>query len=160
MSFFQLRKEKGILKLKNKKTEFFFFIFCLFFSTDLFAKKLYFGTVTRVVDGDTIIVEKNRIRLLNVDTEECVHPKKYKNTQFGCKTSSYVKSLLTGKRVRLECKKKRGYYKRKLCFVFLGDEMVNLKLIREGYSRYYQKYGKAGKYHKEFLKAEKQAFGD
>ena len=141
--FKKLFKNLNLTAINHKYILCFFFI--LSFTFDLCAKNnSYFAVVKRVVDGDTIIIENDRIRLLNVDTEECVHPKKDKNTAFGCKTSNYVKKLLTGKKVRLECKKKRGYFKRKLCFVFLRKENINLRLIKEGWSKYYRKYGDAG----------------
>mgnify|MGYP005733608703 CR=1 FL=1 len=50
-----------------------------------------YAKLIRVVDGDTIVVnykgKEDRVRLLCVDTEESVHPKKDRNTEFGRKTS-------------------------------------------------------------------------
>ena len=68
------------------------------FSTHGRAKETVIGKrIQRVVDGDTVIVSGRRIRLLNVDTEESVHPDPSRNTAFGRKTSRAVKKAIEGK---------------------------------------------------------------
>ena len=90
--------------------------------------------VVRVVDGDTIDInyrgKKERIRLLNVDTPESVHPYKTRNTQLGKQASDYTKKRLSGKFVSLEFEeKKRGKYGRLLAYVILDKKNFNLELV-------------------------------
>ena len=63
------------------------------------------GTVTRVVDGDTIVVSIDRrsekVRLIGVDTPETVHPSKPVE-YFGKEASVFTKRMVEGKQVRLE----------------------------------------------------------
>jgi micrococcal nuclease len=119
--------------------------------------------VTRVVDGDTIVINYNgkyeKVRLLCVDTPESVHPDKKQNIPMGKVASKYAQKKLTGKYVNLEfeIKKLRGYYGRLLAYVFVDGQNLNLDLIRQGLSPYYTKYGKSQKYDSEFRAAEKQA---
>ena len=119
--------------------------------------------VLKVIDGDTIDVlyerQKDRVRFLCVNTEESVHPDRKQNTEFGRKTSKYVKEHLSGKRVTLEFEgvRKRGNYGRLLAYVFLDGENINLRLVREGWSAYYTKYGRSIRYDKEFQEAEQTA---
>ncbi len=117
------------------------------------------GIVNRVIDGDTIIVKNMRVRLLNVDTEESVHPTR-RNTEFGRITSAHVRQELTGKEVQLECHG-QDVYGRSLCYVFikswLGQKLYNVELVQDGWSKYYTKYGISQNYHSEFTRAEKQA---
>ncbi|GAB4079947.1 hypothetical protein GCU67_00835 [Modestobacter muralis] len=95
------------------------------------------ATVTGVVDGDTIDVlykgEVDRVRLLNVNTPETVDPDKPVECM-GPEASDYLKSRLpAGTEVRLERDKEtKDGYGRYLAAVFLGDELVNAEIARQG----------------------------
>lgn len=133
--------------------------FTLFLPTLAMADKY---PVVKVVDGDTIDViyegKEERVRMLNVDTPESVHPQAYRNTPAGKKASDYTKKRLAGKKVDLEFQgRKRGKFKRLLAYVIVDGENFSLELIRVGHSYYYTKYGKSEKHHTQFLAAEKQA---
>jgi len=105
--------------------------------------------VTRVVDGDTIILEKDeRVRLIGIDTPEVHHsPKLYRDShrsgkdietikRMGKRASKFVRRLLEGKRVRLEFDvEKCDRYGRLLAYVYLADgTFANAKIIKEGYA--------------------------
>ena len=99
--------------------------------------------VTYVIDGDTIVVTKpgktEKVRLIGVDTPETVDPRKPVQC-FGKEASAFPKSLLTGKSVRLErdpTQDDRDKYGRLLRYVYLGDTLVNEKIIAEGYGYEY-----------------------
>ena len=118
--------------------------------------------VLRVIDGDTIDIhygeKKERIRLLNVDTPESVHPDKTRNTSLGKQASDYTKKRLAGKFVSLEFDgKKRGKYGRLLAYVILDNTNFNLELVQNGWSPYYTKYGESKRYHEKFRLAQEQA---
>jgi len=118
--------------------------------------------VIRVVDGDTIAIlykgKTEKIRLLNVDTPESVHPNRSRNTLLGKKASNYTRSRLSGKRVSLEFEgRKRGKYGRLLAYVILDNENFNLELVKEGWSPYYTKYGTSPSYHAQFTRAQSEA---
>jgi len=118
--------------------------------------------VVRVVDGDTIDIyykgKKERIRLLNVDTPESVHPDKNRNTRLGRQASDYTKTRLSSKYVSLEFdEKERGRYGRLLAYVIIGNRNFNLELVQKGWSPYYTKYGKSKKYHDQFILAQGHA---
>lgn len=96
-------------------------------------------TVLSVVDGDTFKVEINgkqeSVRLIGVDTPETVHPSK-EVQPYGPQASAYTKQRLTGQQVRLEFDAaERDQYGRLLAYAWLGDEMYNATLIREGYAQ-------------------------
>ena len=96
--------------------------------------------VIKVVDGDTIQIrfngKKERLRLIGIDTPESVHSDETKNTENGKLASEYTKQLLTGKFVKLEFDvEERDQYGRLLAYVYLDGEMINKKLIKDGYAQ-------------------------
>lgn len=118
--------------------------------------------VTRVVDGDTIVVHVNgvdeKIRLTGVDTPESVHPDKTKNVPYGKVSSDYVKDLLSGKKVYLEYDvSKTDRYGRILAYVYLEDGVMLNKLLLEEGQGVLLTVPPNVKYADEFVKAEKQA---
>jgi len=93
--------------------------------------------VSRVVDGDTFVIEGNlKVRLIGVDTPESVKP----NTPvqpFGKEASNYTRKMLERKKVRLEKDiSDTDKYGRLLRYVYLEDgTFYNELLVKEGYAR-------------------------
>ncbi|MDM8328645.1 thermonuclease family protein [Staphylococcus felis] len=95
--------------------------------------------VKRVIDGDTIVIDKNgedeKVRLIGVDTPETVKP----NTPvqpYGKAASDYTKKHLTNQHVRLEYdREEKDRYGRTLAYVWLGNDMFNVMLAEEGLAR-------------------------
>lgn len=120
-------------------------------------------TVTRVVDGDTIIVSINgtteKVRLIGVDTPETVDPRKPVQC-FGNEASAFTKSLLTDESVHFESDPTQGdrdKYGRLLRYVFLSDgTLVNQQIIALGYGHEYT-YRIPYKYQAKFKAAERIA---
>ncbi len=105
------------------------------------------ATVTRVVDGDTLVVDiagqVERVRLIGVDTPETVHPNKPVE-YFGKEASAFTKRMVEGETVRLESDPQnpnRDRYNRLLRYVYLPDgTCLNAEIIRQGYGFAYVKY--------------------
>ncbi len=95
--------------------------------------------VDRVVDGDTIRVSgcpEDRVRFLLIDTPEITNPVEC----YGEEAKRYVEERLPkGSRVRLEGGVlDKDQFGRSLRFVWLGDELLNETLVREGYGVRYR----------------------
>lgn len=117
-------------------------------------------TVTRVIDGDTIVVDLNgneeRVRLIGVDTPETVHPE-LGEQPFGREASNYTKSRLEGKEIRLEFDvQERDQYGRLLAYIWVGNEHFNATLLKEGYA-VLSTWPPNVKYVDEFTKLQAQA---
>src|SRR5438128_5228314 len=75
------------------------------------------GRVTRVVDGDTIIVGDERVRLIGVDTPETKKPGTPVQC-FGKKATAFTKRLVEHRKVTLERDaEERDRYGRLLAYV-------------------------------------------
>lgn len=94
--------------------------------------------VTRVVDGDTIVVEiegqEYRVRYIGIDTPETVDPRRPVGC-FGKEASDRNRQLVDGKVVGLEKDvSETDSFGRLLHYVWVGDQMVNATLVEEGYA--------------------------
>lgn len=105
--------------------------------------------VTRVVDGDTLLLENNeRVRLIGIDTPEMHGSDKLKRDsqrsgqdaaaikELGIQSYEFTKKLVEGKRVRLEFDvDKFDKYNRLLAYVYLSDgTFVNAEIVEQGYA--------------------------
>lgn len=95
--------------------------------------------VLRVVDGDTIEIDyhgdKEKVRLIGVDTPESVHPDAEKNTDYGKIAAEFTKEQLEGQLVALEFDvEPRDKYGRLLAYVYLDGEMFNSTLLLQGHA--------------------------
>jgi micrococcal nuclease len=107
--------------------------------------------VTKIIDGDTIVVEGGySVRILGIDADEsgypCYQPAK-----------SRLEELILNKKVRLEKNvTDLDQYKRCLRYVFLDDQNIGLELVKEGLAiaRFYEP---DLKYKEEISLAEKEA---
>jgi micrococcal nuclease len=112
----------------------------------------------RVIDGDTFVLENGeRVRLIGVDTPETAHPSK-EIEPFAEEASEFAKSMLEGKKVRLEFDvRKRDRYGRLLAYVYLQDgTFVNAELVRQGYA-HAATYPPNVRHAEEFRQWEKEA---
>ncbi|MEG3858938.1 thermonuclease family protein [Microcoleus sp. herbarium12] len=132
--------------------------------------------VTHVVDGDTIKISINgkteSLRLICVDTEESYSSTSKPVTAAGRAASEMAKKYFcaadgklaeidiefdTDDPVEVALNKHRDNYGRLLCYVYKDGENYNLKLIQEGWSPYFMKYGRSRLYHRQMTEAESAA---
>lgn len=100
--------------------------------------------VDYVIDGDTIIILKDdkriHVRLIGIDTPESVSHEESENSEYGEIASEYTRSMLEDAEVYLEYdEEKEDQYGRTLAYVYLINvdnelEMLNLKLVEDGYA--------------------------
>jgi len=95
------------------------------------------GTVTRVVDGDTVYVRfRDReldVRLIGIDTPE-VDPSIGVDC-YGDEASAFTERELDGRRVNLEFDVERhDRYGRVLAYIWLAGDLFNERLVNEGYA--------------------------
>jgi micrococcal nuclease len=100
------------------------------------------GTVTRVIDGDTIEVEgAGRVRLIGVDAPE-LGDRRPQVADFARRARDYATLALLGEVVRLEPgAQPLDRYGRALAYVHLADgTLFNGAIIRDGYAFVYARF--------------------
>lgn len=132
--------------------------------------------ITKVVDGDSIKISLNNktesLRLICVDTEESHSGGSKPVTTAGKAASEMAKKYFatadgglatvdiefdTDDPIEIAVEKHRDNYGRLLCYVHKDGENYNLKLIAEGWSPYFVKYGRSRLYHRQMTEAESAA---
>ena len=91
-----------------------------------------YARVTFVVDGDTVeLTDGRRVRYIGVNTPETGQP-------YAVNAKALNESLVTGQEVWLETDtQENDVYGRLLAYVWVGDALVNLELVRQGYANAY-----------------------
>ncbi len=107
------------------------------------------NTLVRVVDGDTIELEDNKVvRLLGINTPE-------KNMPYSELGKNFLQQFV-GKTIYTQRDKEdTDKYGRKLRYIFYEDRLLNLEIIENGFANAYMTKGLI--YEQEFLNAENQA---
>ena len=95
----------------------------------------------RVVDGDTIVIDGEHVRLEGIDSPEKDQTCTAYGQQWSCglTAAEWLKEYLRGRQV--DCVgHARDRYARLLAVCYAGGENVNERLVREGWALDYRKY--------------------
>ncbi|PIN94538.1 hypothetical protein COU53_03250 [Candidatus Pacearchaeota archaeon CG10_big_fil_rev_8_21_14_0_10_30_48] len=103
--------------------------------------------VTKIIDGDTVIVQGGEtIRLLGIDCDE-----RGKECYTGAKNR--IEEILLNQEVILEKESEdKDIYGRSLRYIFLNGENINSKMVKEGYC--VARFPQESKYKKEIVEVE------
>jgi endonuclease YncB( thermonuclease family) len=94
-----------------------------------------------VIDGDTLVVAGERIRLEGIDAPELRQDCTAYGQQWACGRTSpeWLKEYLHGRQV--ECVgHARDRYRRLLAVCYVGGEDLNERLVREGWALNFRRY--------------------
>jgi micrococcal nuclease len=113
--------------------------------------------VVFVADGDTVRVVREGarewVRLLRIDTPE-------RDERGYREARDALAAMVGGQSVNLVFEKpgfpERDAYGRLLAYVFHGGRNVNIEMVRQGWSRFWMRYGE-GRFSAGFRRAEKEA---
>ena len=120
------------------------FFFILLINTLAFSKVLNASSSLKIIDGDTIILNSEKIRFYGIDTPEM------KQT---C-TDNYGHTYLCGVKAKLELekiigsrkvsciKKTKDRYKRSISICYVDKNDINSLMVKRGWALAYRKYSK------------------
>lgn len=131
-----------------------------YFSTELLSNNSIISGNAKIIDGDSIIITNNEIRLQDIDAPE-YDQKCYDlmNLEYNCglDAKNYLKNLTYAKEVI--CKiSGRDFYERFLatCYLSENDININREIVKSGHA---VKYGSLSKYYQEELYAKTKKLG-
>ena len=122
----------------------------------LFCSNISLANSLRVVDGDTIILNGEKIRFLGIDTPELKQTCLQGNEEVGC--GMFAKMLLVkkiGNNTPICIGKEKDFYKRTLAECFVNGKSLSKFLVRSGYAFAYRKYSTKFIKDEDFAKANK-----
>ena len=125
-------------------------VLCLLWCNISFAENL------KVIDGDTIVLNGEKIRFSGIDTPELKQTCIYKNQEVIC--GVFAKMLLIekiGNKTPVCISEGKDIYKRTLAECFINGESLSSFLVRRGYAFAYRKYSKKFVEDEEFARANK-----
>jgi micrococcal nuclease len=122
---------------KNKKIILLFLIISiclvfLFFLKNKQEPNLTSVLVTKIIDGDTIEIQRNqKIRLIGIDTPESG------NCYFD-ESKNFLSNLILNKQIKLEIDvSETDKYQRLLRYIYLDNILINDYLVSQGYAKIY-----------------------
>jgi endonuclease YncB( thermonuclease family) len=133
----------------------FFLIILLSFNIKVMAGEIYGFPV--IIDGDTIKISNNKIRLHGIDAPEkkqkCTKNKKKYNC--GVFATLALTKKIGKKLVKCLTQKKKDRYNRFIGICFVEHEDLNKWMVRNGYAVAYKRYSKDYILDEEFAKTNK-----
>ena len=104
------------------------------------------GVVGRVIDGDTLVIGNQSVRLLGINSPE-------RGEKYYEEAKKFLENAVLNKTVELEFgRDKYDLYKRKLAYIYYDNRNVNLEIVKEGYANFYFLSGK-DKHYNDFSEA-------
>ena len=99
------------------------------------AASTFTGRVERVIDGDTIVVGTNIVRLAEIDAPEMKTPQ-------GPASKVALSHMILHKQVTVTWSR-RGRYRRIIGQTYLDGEWINLWLVEQGWARQFKRYSRS-----------------
>lgn len=150
----------GIFRCLKLQSFIAFLMTCLFLTvcfSGTRSDEIYSG-IPHIIDGDTLIVEGERVRLHGIDAPEqkqsCSDEKK--NWACGRAATDTLARVTSGKVIKCHGKK-RDKYKRLIAVCFLQEINLNAYMVNKGWALAYRRYSK--EYISEELEAKSRLSG-
>ncbi len=112
---------------------------CLSGFSTAFGDETVSGKVTRIIDGDSILVTDSKyveyeVQLEGIDAPEI-------KQDFGKESTEGLSKLLKDKTVRITWKSKDNF-ERPLAQIYDGDKHINMEMIKSGMAWHFKRYNK------------------
>ena len=117
------------------------------------------GSSLKIIDGDTIILNSEKIRFYGIDTPEIKQTCTNNNGQSyscGVKATLELKKIIGSRKVSC-IKKTKDRYKRSISICYVDGKDINSLMVKKGWALAYRKYSK--KYEKDEVIAKSNKAG-
>ena len=116
----------------------------LFINTFVLSTLVNANSYIRIIDGDTIILNSEKIRFYGIDTPELKQTCTDNNGHSylcGIKATLELKKIIGSKKVSC-IKKTKDRYKRSISICFVDGNDINSLMVKKGWALAYRKYSK------------------
>ena len=116
----------------------------LIINTLAFSKVLNASSSLKIIDGDTIILNSEKIRFYGIDTPEIKQTctDKYGHTYLcGVKAKLELEKIIGSRKVSC-IKKTKDRYKRSISICYVDENDINSLMVKRGWALAYRKYSK------------------
>ena len=120
------------------------FFLVLLINTLAFSKILNASSSLKIIDGDTIILNSEKIRFYGIDTPEIKQTCTNNNGQSylcGVKATLELKKIIGSRKVSC-IKKTKDRYKRSISICYVDGKDINSLMVKQGWALAYRKYSK------------------
>ena len=120
---------------------YFIFLLIKIFSISTF---VYAGSSLKIIDGDTIILNSEKIRFYGIDTPEIkqnCRDNKGEIYSCGVRATLELKKIIGSKKVSC-IKKTKDRYKRSISICYVNGNDINSLMVKTGWALAYRKYSK------------------
>ena len=120
------------------------FFLVLIINTLGFQKVLNASSSLKIIDGDTIILNSEKIRFYGIDTPEIKQTCTNNNGQSyscGVKATLELKKIIGSRKVSC-IKKTKDRYKRSISICYVDGKDINSLMVKKGWALAYRKYSK------------------
>ena len=120
------------------------FFLVLIINTLAFPKVLNASSSLKIIDGDTIILNSEKIRLYGIDTPEIKQTctDNYGHTYLcGVKAKLELENIIGSRKVSC-IKKTKDRYKRSISICYVDENDINSLMVKSGWALAYRKYSK------------------
>ena len=131
-----------------------FLLFIIFFNFSVFSKTIY--GIANVVDGDTLHIEKNKIRLYGIDAPEIDQTCTINDKVWHCglESTAALKKLVLNNNISCVVSD-IDKYKRYIAECFINNKNINKFMVRNGWAIAYRYYSLDYIVEEEFAKNSK-----
>ena len=115
------------------------------------------GSSLKIIDGDTIILNSEKIRFYGIDTPEIKQTCTNNNEQSyscGVKATLELKKIIGSRKVSC-IKKTKDRYKRSISICYVDGKDINSLMVKKGWALAYRKYSKKYVKDEDIAKANK-----
>ncbi|MBR2137420.1 MAG: thermonuclease family protein [Alphaproteobacteria bacterium] len=108
----------------------------------------------KIVDGDSLEINEERIRLNGIDAPEFLQVCRDENNEdYSCGQQAlrFLESLIAEKSITCDCQPEKDKYGRKLCECFVDNLSINREMVHSGWA---YPYRDDGRYMKELEQAQ------
>ena len=153
------------MKKQHQNLVSFILLLNFLFASPAISNTIFISDKAKIIDGDTIVIDKNKIRFSGIDAPETNYKGKKQfcyisaeKVECGKISKDSLIDKIKNKKIKCLIEKNKDYFGRYLGECFIDKESISSYMVRNGYAFDYPKYSKK-KYFKDQTYAKNNKLG-